>query len=145
MRFEPSGITNDPDIRIAKSIPDYIFRWMGKRFLEAETQAELGIMNAAMREQLANGNGPHHGADRGGVRPADGSDPGPRPAGAVQRLGGRGRVRQMRRPQGAHRRLLHLPRLRRQLRLRLIVSCLPCRRVTRPAREVLIPSASEAG
>jgi adenosylcobalamin-dependent ribonucleoside-diphosphate reductase len=57
MRFEPSGITNDPDIRIAKSIPDYIFRWMGKRFLEAETQAELGIMNAAMREQLANGNG----------------------------------------------------------------------------------------
>jgi ribonucleoside-diphosphate reductase alpha chain len=57
MRFEPSGITNDPDIRIAKSIPDYIFRWMGKRFLEAETQAELGIMNAAMREQLANGTG----------------------------------------------------------------------------------------
>jgi ribonucleoside-diphosphate reductase alpha chain len=57
MRFEPSGITNDPDIRIAKSIPDYIFRWMGKRFLASETQAELGIMNAAMREQLANGNG----------------------------------------------------------------------------------------
>ncbi len=62
MRFEPSGITNDPDIRIAKSIPDYIFRWMGKRFLEAETQAELGIMNAAMREQLANGNGHSHAA-----------------------------------------------------------------------------------
>jgi len=57
MRFEPSGITNDPDIRIAKSIPDYIFRWMGKRFLEAETQAELGIMNATMREQLAAGTG----------------------------------------------------------------------------------------
>src|SRR6476469_8274286 len=57
MRFEPSGITYDPDIRIAKSIPDYIFRWMGKRFLEAETQAELGIMNATMREQLAAGTG----------------------------------------------------------------------------------------
>jgi len=57
MRFEPSGITNDPDIRIAKSIPDYIFRWMGKRFLPADTQAELGIMSAAVREKLANGNG----------------------------------------------------------------------------------------
>ena len=57
MRFEPSGMTNDPDIRIAKSIPDYIFRWMGKRFLDAETQSELGIMSAAVREQLANGNG----------------------------------------------------------------------------------------
>ncbi|HEY3765523.1 MAG TPA: vitamin B12-dependent ribonucleotide reductase [Gaiellales bacterium] len=57
MRFEPSGMTNDPDIRIAKSIPDYIFRWMGKRFLEADTQAELGIMSAAVREKLANGNG----------------------------------------------------------------------------------------
>ena len=33
MRFEPSGPTNDPDIRIAKSIVDYIFRWMGKKFL----------------------------------------------------------------------------------------------------------------
>jgi ribonucleoside-diphosphate reductase alpha chain len=57
MRFEPSGITNDPDIRIAKSIPDYIFRWMGKRFLDAETQSDLGILSAAVREQLANGNG----------------------------------------------------------------------------------------
>jgi ribonucleoside-diphosphate reductase alpha chain len=57
MRFEPSGITNDPDIRIAKSIPDYIFRWMGKRFLDAETQSDLGILPAAVREKLANGNG----------------------------------------------------------------------------------------
>ncbi len=57
MRFEPSGITNDPDIRIAKSIPDYIFRWMGKRFLDAETQTNLGILSAAVREKLANGNG----------------------------------------------------------------------------------------
>ena len=45
MRFEPSGLTNDPDIRVAKSLVDYIFRWMGKKFLDAETQAELGIMS----------------------------------------------------------------------------------------------------
>ena len=35
MRFEPSGLTNDPDIRVAKSIVDYVFRWMGKKFLSA--------------------------------------------------------------------------------------------------------------
>src|SRR6476619_4733864 len=33
MRFEPSGMTNDADIRVAKSIVDYIFRWMGPKFL----------------------------------------------------------------------------------------------------------------
>jgi hypothetical protein len=32
MRFEPAGLTNDADIRTAKSIVDYIFRWMGKKF-----------------------------------------------------------------------------------------------------------------
>jgi ribonucleoside-diphosphate reductase alpha chain len=32
-RFEPSGITNNPDVRFAKSIMDYIFRWLGTKFL----------------------------------------------------------------------------------------------------------------
>jgi ribonucleoside-diphosphate reductase alpha chain len=80
MRFEPSGITNDPDIRIAKSIPDYIFRWMGKRFLDAETQAELGIMSQAVREQLAGGNG--HSVALPGDQPSDHPAPAP---GAGQR------------------------------------------------------------
>jgi ribonucleoside-diphosphate reductase alpha chain len=53
MRFEPSGLTNDPDIRVAKSIPDYIFRWMGKRFLDTEQQADLGIMSQAVRDRMA--------------------------------------------------------------------------------------------
>jgi ribonucleoside-diphosphate reductase alpha chain len=53
MRFEPSGQTNDPDIRVAKSLVDYIFRWMGKRFLSAEQQEELGIMSAEVRARLA--------------------------------------------------------------------------------------------
>jgi ribonucleoside-diphosphate reductase alpha chain len=55
MRFEPSGLTNDPDIRVAKSIPDYIFRWMGKRFLDTESQADLGIMSQAVRDRMAAG------------------------------------------------------------------------------------------
>ena len=38
MRFEPSGFTNNKDIPIAKSICDYIFRWLGKKFLPPEEQ-----------------------------------------------------------------------------------------------------------
>jgi ribonucleoside-diphosphate reductase alpha chain len=53
MRFEPSGTTNDADIRVAKSIVDYIFRWMGKKFLDAETQQELGIMSPEVKARLA--------------------------------------------------------------------------------------------
>ena len=52
MRFEPSGLTNDPDIRVAKSLVDYIFRWLGKKFLDAEMQADLGIMSAEVRARL---------------------------------------------------------------------------------------------
>jgi ribonucleoside-diphosphate reductase alpha chain len=55
MRFEPSGMTNDPDIRVAKSIVDYIFRWMGKRFLTVDQQEELGILSAEVRARLAEG------------------------------------------------------------------------------------------
>jgi ribonucleoside-diphosphate reductase alpha chain len=53
MRFEPSGLTNDADIRIAKSLVDYIFRWLGKKFLDTETQQELGIMSPDVKRRLA--------------------------------------------------------------------------------------------
>ena len=53
MRFEPSGMTNDADIRVAKSIVDYIFRWMGKKFLSTEQQEEAGILTAEVKARLA--------------------------------------------------------------------------------------------
>ena len=53
MRFEPSGLTNDPDIRVAKSIVDYIFRWMGKKFLTADQQEEVGILTPEVKARLA--------------------------------------------------------------------------------------------
>lgn len=53
MRFEPSGPTNDPDIRAAKSIVDYVFRWMGKKFLTVDQQEELGILSPEVRARLA--------------------------------------------------------------------------------------------
>jgi ribonucleoside-diphosphate reductase alpha chain len=63
MRFEPSGQTNDPDIRVAKSLVDYIFRWMGKKFLDADTQQELGIMSPEVKRRLAEA---HDILDNGG-------------------------------------------------------------------------------
>jgi ribonucleoside-diphosphate reductase alpha chain len=53
MRFEPSGLTNDSDIRVAKSIVDYIFRWMGKKFLSADQQEEAGILTPEVKARLA--------------------------------------------------------------------------------------------
>jgi ribonucleoside-diphosphate reductase alpha chain len=53
MRFEPSGLTNDADIRVAKSIVDYIFRWFGKRFLTPEQQEEAGILSPEVKAMLA--------------------------------------------------------------------------------------------
>ncbi len=53
MRFEPSGMTNDTDIRVAKSIVDYIFRWMGKKFLTTDQQEEVGILSPEVRARLA--------------------------------------------------------------------------------------------
>lgn len=43
MRFEPSGFTTNPNIRMAKSIVDYIFRWMAMKFLTVEDQRRIGI------------------------------------------------------------------------------------------------------
>src|SRR2546428_13952815 len=42
MRFEPSGFTKNKEIPIAKSIVDYIFRWMASHFLPVEDQDEAG-------------------------------------------------------------------------------------------------------
>src|SRR5437868_367141 len=53
MRFEPSGLTNDVDIRTAKSIVDYIFRWFGKRFLTPEQQEEAGILSPEVKQRMA--------------------------------------------------------------------------------------------
>jgi ribonucleoside-diphosphate reductase alpha chain len=53
MRFEPSGLTNDPDIRAAKSIVDYVFRWMGKKFLTVDQQEEIGILSPEVRARLS--------------------------------------------------------------------------------------------
>jgi ribonucleoside-diphosphate reductase alpha chain len=49
VRFEPSGMTRNPDVRFAKSIVDYIFRWMATKFLSTDAQFRVGVNN---REEL---------------------------------------------------------------------------------------------
>jgi ribonucleoside-diphosphate reductase alpha chain len=53
MRFEPEGITQNPEIPFAKSMPDYIMRWLASRFLDAEIQEELGILTTEVRAKKA--------------------------------------------------------------------------------------------
>src|SRR6202035_922144 len=53
MRFEPEGITTNPEIPFAKSMPDYIMRWLASRFLDTDAQEELGILTPAVRARHA--------------------------------------------------------------------------------------------
>jgi ribonucleoside-diphosphate reductase alpha chain len=50
VRFEPSGMTRNPEIRFAKSIVDYIFRWMASKFLSAEAQFHAGVNGRELEE-----------------------------------------------------------------------------------------------
>lgn len=51
MRFEPAGLTDDPDVRMAQSIVDYIFRRLALDFLPFETRSALGIHSAGERQR----------------------------------------------------------------------------------------------
>jgi ribonucleoside-diphosphate reductase alpha chain len=81
MRFEPEGITTNPEIPFAKSMPDYIMRWLASRFLDADTQEELGILTPAVRAKKT-GEDVATGASGGTASPANGNG-GTKPAAAV--------------------------------------------------------------
>ncbi|CAB4618515.1 unannotated protein [freshwater metagenome] len=51
MRFEPAGMTDDPDIRIANSLMDYLFRRMAIEYLSPQERAELNILTTSERMQ----------------------------------------------------------------------------------------------
>ena len=130
VRFEPEGITHNPEIPFAKSLPDYIMRWLASRFLDADDQEELGILTPEVRarkeaqqslfvnegpapaeaetaeERPANGNGASQGPDVGADRHATG------PPGPDGRPRARPGVRAVRRHDAAHRLLLHVLVLR---------------------------------
>ena len=50
MRFDPEGITNNPEIPFAKSMPDYLMRWLASRFIDdPDVLEDLGILTAEIR------------------------------------------------------------------------------------------------
>ncbi len=50
-RFEPAGMTNNPEIRFAKSVVDYIFRYLGLKYLSKEDQDALGLAKTMVENQ----------------------------------------------------------------------------------------------
>jgi ribonucleoside-diphosphate reductase alpha chain len=63
MRFEPAGMTDDPDIRMASSVMDYIFRRLALDHLPYDERAELGIFTTEERTAQLNGEDPAAVAD----------------------------------------------------------------------------------
>jgi ribonucleoside-diphosphate reductase alpha chain len=69
LRFEPAGMTDDPDVRIATSVLDYLFRRLALDYLPYEKRAQLGIFTADERSaQLNNDYGPSGDVDLEGMR-----------------------------------------------------------------------------
>jgi ribonucleoside-diphosphate reductase alpha chain len=61
MRFEPSGFTQNREIPIAKSIMDYMFRWLASKFLDPEDRAQVGIIEREDGGQKVDALIPKHG------------------------------------------------------------------------------------
>jgi ribonucleoside-diphosphate reductase alpha chain len=74
MRFDPEGITQNPEIPFAKSMPDYIMRWLASRFLDTDAQEELGILTPEVRaRRSAQEAATSHGSDTAGPRNGNGN------------------------------------------------------------------------
>ena len=69
VRFEPAGATSNPQVRFAKSIVDYIFRWLATQFLDREHQVDAGINVPGGSESQA-AEEPQTGADADAGAPA---------------------------------------------------------------------------
>jgi ribonucleoside-diphosphate reductase alpha chain len=67
VRFEPSGVTNNKDIRFAKSVVDYIFRWMALKFLPRDEAREFAVTEAPK----ANGEAKSEAASAGSGNPLE--------------------------------------------------------------------------
>jgi ribonucleoside-diphosphate reductase alpha chain len=78
MRFEPEGMTGNPEIPFAKSMPDYIMRWLASRFLDADLQEELGILTPEVRaRKAAQDAASSHAGDTAGPAAAESTEPRP--------------------------------------------------------------------
>ena len=171
MRFEPEGITGNPEIPFAKSLPDYIMRWLASRFLDADVQEDLGILTPEVRArkmaQDAMMSGRSDAASPAPATEENGKANGGNGHDRQRRLGpgGRGvhrhtagppgqdagprprpRLPAVRRHDAAHGLLLHVLELRLQHGLRLGRGAHGSRRTRRPrATGAFVVQATECG
>ena len=140
VRFEPSGMTQNPEVRFAKSIVDYVFRWMATKFLSPEAQWSAGHQRP--RRLGAAAAGAAHGGRGGCRRPSTTG----RPCRDVLRgdpePGGRAAVLDLRVDHGAQRRLLQVRQLRHDERVRVSETRL---RATLSERRWALPRESKGG
>ena len=109
-------MTNDEDIRIAKSIVDYIFRWFGKKFLTVDQQEEVGILSTEVKARMAAN---YANGGRTAAPAASTAEP-PAPGQTALFNAHDDAVEcAVRRPDDPNGQLLHVPRLRHEHRLQL--------------------------
>jgi ribonucleoside-diphosphate reductase alpha chain len=75
MRFEPEGYTGNPEIPFAKSMPDYIMRWLASRYGDADLHEELGILTAEVRARKASQEALMRGDTAGPAAEGDPAEP----------------------------------------------------------------------
>jgi ribonucleoside-diphosphate reductase alpha chain len=90
VRFEPEGYTGNPEIPFAKSMPDYIMRWLAARYGDADLHEELGILTPEVRSRKASEEALMRGDTAAPAEPANGTngqatggDSEPKPAAAA--------------------------------------------------------------
>jgi ribonucleoside-diphosphate reductase alpha chain len=77
MRFEPSGWTGNPEIPNAKSVPDYIFRWLGMEFVPGYREANAPKRNGTVENGHANGHGNGNWSMASNAPPAESAERNP--------------------------------------------------------------------
>jgi ribonucleoside-diphosphate reductase alpha chain len=70
VRFEPEGYTGNPDIPFAKSMPDYIMRWLASKYGDVDLHEELGILTPEVRARKASQEALMRGDTAGPAPPA---------------------------------------------------------------------------
>jgi ribonucleoside-diphosphate reductase alpha chain len=102
MRFEPAGMTDDPDVRMAASVVDYIFRRLALDYLPYEKRADLGIFTAAERVAQARAEAAGEDVDlaamaasapietRPAAQPEPAAAPGPAAPGVLEKVQSKG-------------------------------------------------------
>ncbi len=127
VRFEPAGMTKNPDIRFAKSIVDYIFRWLAAKFLSPEAQYRAGVNNREEVDDARAARARRDGRGRPRAAGPSGRAGRRRQRASVERIevrgdsepGRRAAVLDVRLDHGALGRLLQVPELRHDERVRV--------------------------